>query len=800
MYNKPHALVFLLICLAALLPITAAGAKNMEIVDNIAYHTPNQSLDMSVTITHDEYINRNSQLRVYVDSALEATIDLYDYLRDPMNYTYNYHPFSYNMTAVGTNTWEEYPEVEFSYAMTVSGYSGENCDTWWGSETYPYSHSVNATSGLKKVFQSPVGPPPDYCIENTTWTADLSAVNSPQGATPGDIELSMREVCGSGVYDGKPTDAGGWLYRELDFQSDCSAVPTTADYNCKIHRFDNDSLSEGYTAHGGPSGWDHGGIFKDGVYQDWGLGQVKWDGNTGYIRINSYDFSTYNIVYLPPNGPMICAYTDYIEISTNPWTVDKTYPTNEASYSNPYSSQWAEDDLIQSLGPPDCPCSGCNCDQSASSYTVIEYQDPDNAITVSFDRPSLTITGTSSMADIDRNFTENIDLSEYANTPILTSNQTVSFEIVVKLVDGGATIMEESEQFFVCADLDGDGYCEEMGDCNDTDNRTSPDGSEICDYVDNDCDGDIDEDFYGSGFECVLNRPCNDWTDSICAGTCSCTENGTNVTCDAANLPGEHAEVCLNGLDDDCDGETDEMWNVVDEEGTEGCVWSCEEGAERPCFNNIGFCLPGKKLCINGSWTEGCIGFRAPREEVCNLVLNQIPRYADDDCDGIIDNVYGGNSVEETKCQCYDGGKPKPESCNGIDDDCDGETDEKICRCSTGETKPCGNDKGICKPGIQYCSDGFWATECTGEVGPDPRGELCYNGLDDNCNGVMDEGCNIGFTCSNDEWDMNEDGVDCGGDCPDPCSYPIPWIIFSVIIIGFIVTFIVLEMKGKIPV
>jgi len=42
-------------------------------------------------------------------------------------------------------------------------------------------------------------------------------------------------------------------------------------------------------------------------------------------------------------------------------------------------------------------------------------------------------------------------------------------------------------------DDDGDGYTENEGDCNDTDAAINPGGTEVCDYIDNNCNGAIDE-------------------------------------------------------------------------------------------------------------------------------------------------------------------------------------------------------------------------------------------------------------------------------------------------------------------
>lgn len=81
--------------------------------------------------------------------------------------------------------------------------------------------------------------------------------------------------------------------------------------------------------------------------------------------------------------------------------------------------------------------------------------------------------------------------------------------------------------------------------------------------------------------------------------------------------------------------------------------------------------------------------------------------------------------------------------------------------CQPGEIQPCGSDQGVCMPGSRICgADGTFGP-CEGIVGPSP--EQC-NGLDDDCNGQVDEGFGLGQACDGPDSDeCFDDVITCDG-------------------------------------
>ncbi len=777
-------LAFSMIVAMALLAGTAYAAVNIGVEGpGRSYGPGTEYLDANLSVAYDEFIPKDtSVLHVYFDdeSVPRGDVSLDRYLHDESYYTFLNQTFDYNVTSSGTLRWDQYPEQDFGYVVSVNGLCGgdwcnnsgidycdcPSCDP--GGPPYPCAWSMSTgerqgsvdgdpdDTGLKFMYNASKGGIPGDAIEDSiAWHVQKTA------SSPQEIDATMREACGlkstpDPVYDGQTVWTNGWIIRYISTPTNPCTDYVGGEYGCRvtIMPFDGNSLTNGYRSSGGPDGFSGGGIYKTNEfvtneYQARGT-DVEWNGTIGEIILNDFESDAYYMaVYIPPNGPLVCAYTRYSVPNSSAWNGFHEITGASAGYLKPYTHAYARSylDGIDELAAPDCPIPVQHqhrCDKSEMTYGAVRTHDPGDSVVVSsdFDGESLNINGTTEK----KAFPEESFRVEFSLFDIIISDLTQeagNHTMRIAISDGETTYGEESFLMFTCADEDRDGYCTEDGDCNDNNPSQNPGMSEICNGIDDDCDGQIDEGIVLMGQN--LGEPCNDWPGSVCKGSWACNSSGTGLVClpESGIHPGSRKEVCNNKLDDDCDGSIDEQYEMVGGEQQSACIeediW-CIEGQTRTC----GECKDGRSSCVNGIWGR-CVGARKPQAEVCNRI--------DDDCDGIIDNVYGRGSVEDTGCQCYAGGRPVIERCNGIDDDCDGEIDEGVIECcDEGSARNCGIDVGKCKFGTQTCEKGRWGA-CTGEVPPELN-DLCCNGIDDDCDGEIDEDCS-GVVCN----DYNDTGV-----------------------------------------
>ncbi|WP_274474905.1 choice-of-anchor tandem repeat GloVer-containing protein [Mangrovimonas aestuarii] len=321
------------------------------------------------------------------------------------------------------------------------------------------------------------------------------------------------------------------------------------------------------------------------------------------------------------------------------------------------------------------------------------------------------------------------------------------------------------------------GYVDNALDCDDSNNAINPSAQEICDGIDNDCDGLVDDaDVSIVGQSVWYADTDGDGYGDIASTVISCNQPMGYVDnafdCDDNNgliNPGSQ-EIC-DGIDNDCDGLVDDS----DDSLLGGVSWYADVDGDGYGDANSSVVVCGQPIgyvdnaldCDDNNWNV-----HPDAQEVCDGI--------DNDCDGLVDDAddsllgqllwyldndgdgYGDIAISQWSCNqpdgyvydnldCNDGNASiypgAPEICDGVDNDCDGLIDDQDLDVVGGGlwyADVDGDGYGDITSSIEACNQPLGyvdnALDCNdndAEINPDAV-EVC-DGVDNNCDGLLDD-------------------------------------------------------------
>ncbi|HIN85959.1 MAG TPA: hypothetical protein EYN06_05710 [Myxococcales bacterium] len=261
--------------------------------------------------------------------------------------------------------------------------------------------------------------------------------------------------------------------------------------------------------------------------------------------------------------------------------------------------------------------------------------------------------------------------------------------------------------------------------------------AELCDGMDNNCDGVIDESFLKLGENCDSEED-----EDFCAnGVWSCSDDGSSVICGDDNPASEQCD----GIDNNCNLTVDEGFPDHDDDGQANCVDDDDDNDGDPDATD---CEPENAQVYNGA-AEICDG----TDQNCDGIADD--GFPDSDNDGIADCMdpdSDGDGIPDGTDNCPKFTNPDQKNNDGdaLGDVCDPDDDNDTvddeadnCPIITNPDQTDTDEDGdgdLCDPDDD--NDGTAdKDDCkpkNAAINPNAKEEC--DGADNNCNGSVDEG------------------------------------------------------------
>ncbi len=335
---------------------------------------------------------------------------------------------------------------------------------------------------------------------------------------------------------------------------------------------------------------------------------------------------------------------------------------------------------------------------------------------------------------------------------------------------------DEDSAYLACEQPSG--HVADAGDCDDTDGAVNPGATELCDAVDNDCDGDIDEDDADDAVTWYADADGDSYgdaavTDIDCEQPSGYVEDATDCEdADASIYPG--ADEYCDGHDDDCDGTVDE------DDALDAATWYLDgdgDGYGLDDTTTVACSQPSGYAEYGGDCDDADTAYNPGASETdctdpSDYNCDGSSAYTDADGDGYA----ACDECDDGDASTYPGAE---EYCDGHDDDCDGDIDEDdaldastwyLDSDSDGYGDATSTDIACDQP-TGFVSD---QTDCDDDDAAQHPGapEYC-NAEDDDCDGDVDEDDAFDVLT----WYADSDGDSYGDsattdiDCDQPSGY-----------------------------
>ncbi len=325
------------------------------------------------------------------------------------------------------------------------------------------------------------------------------------------------------------------------------------------------------------------------------------------------------------------------------------------------------------------------------------------------------------------------------------------------------------------SDFDGDGYAQ-AEDCDDDNATVNPGADELCDSLDNNCDGLIDVDpidpqtFYGDEDEDGYAG------DAVTVSACEAPEGFSDTMTDCDDLRADvnpAADERCDGADNDCDGLTDDEDTLAPGEGSAWLLDDDGDGFGDSAAATVTACVaPAGYVAEGGDCDSADAAINPGAPETCDALDNDCDGLTDDDDPSVGDrstwyadadaDTFGSSSSAEacdtpsgyvadmTDCDDLnaDVNPAATEICDGgVDNDCDGladDDDPSVSDRSTwyadadADTFGSSSSAEACVAPTGYVADTTDCDDLNADVNPAAT-EICDGGVDNDCDGLGDD-------------------------------------------------------------